>query len=82
MISNLKEKNKINIPLICIVTDYAPHRTWINKNVDAYIVADDKMNLEMVTVGDCIDNFKMKGKVAIINDGKVIGFEEGEQKNG
>lgn len=42
----------------------------------------DKMNLEMVTVGDCIDNFNMKGKVTVINDGKVIGFEEGEQKNG
>lgn len=42
----------------------------------------EKMNLEMVTVGDCIDNFNMKGKVAVINDGKVIGFEEGEQKNG
>lgn len=51
MISNLKEKNKINIPLICIVTDYAPHRTWINKNVDAYIVADDKMTLEMKNMG-------------------------------
>ena len=42
----------------------------------------DKMNLEMVTVGDCIDNFNMKGKVAVIIDGKVFGFEEGEQKNG
>ena len=42
----------------------------------------EKMNLEMVTVGDCLDNFEKKGKLAVINDGKVIGFEEGEQKNG
>ena len=42
----------------------------------------ENLNYEVVTVGDCIDNFNMKGKVAVINDGKVIGFEEGEQKNG
>ena len=42
----------------------------------------DKMNLEMVTVGDCLDNLEKKGRSAVINDGEVVGFEEGEQKNG
>ena len=42
----------------------------------------ENLNYEVVTVGDCLDNFEKKGKSAVINDGKVIGFEEGEQKNG
>lgn len=51
MVSNLKGSGDINIPLICIMTDYAPHRTWINKNVDYYIVANDQMIEPMVKMG-------------------------------
>lgn len=43
MVSNLKSVSKIKVPLICLMTDYAPHKTWINEFVDAYIVANDKM---------------------------------------
>lgn len=43
MVSNLKGMGKVEIPLICLMTDYAPHKTWINENVDAYIVANDEM---------------------------------------
>lgn len=51
MISNLKEQELIDIPLICILTDYAPHRTWINKCVDEYIVASEDMIDLMVEMG-------------------------------
>lgn len=43
MISKLKKHKKTNIPLVCIMTDYAPHRTWINNYVDAYVVANENM---------------------------------------
>lgn len=43
MVSKLKSSGKISIPIICVMTDYAPHRTWINKNISAYIVANDGM---------------------------------------
>lgn len=51
MISYLKEKGKIFLPLICVMTDYAPHQTWISKNVDAYIVANDEMKDKMISLG-------------------------------
>lgn len=51
MVSNLKGINNIKIPLICLMTDYAPHKTWINENVNAYIVANDKMVDMMVKMG-------------------------------
>lgn len=51
MISKLKSLQKIGIPLICVMTDYAPHRTWINPCVDAYIVANEGMLEPMVKMG-------------------------------
>ncbi|MGL5380155.1 MGDG synthase family glycosyltransferase [Clostridium sp.] len=51
MTSILKEKEEIKIPLICIMTDYAPHKTWINNKVDAYIVSNEDMMNEMITRG-------------------------------
>ena len=51
MVSNLKESAGIKIPLVCIMTDYAPHKTWINKNVDAYVVSNDDMVDLMVEMG-------------------------------
>jgi processive 1,2-diacylglycerol beta-glucosyltransferase len=48
MISKLKAAHKIDIPLICVMTDYAPHRTWINPKVNAYIVANEGMITPMI----------------------------------
>ena len=33
------------------------------------------MNLEVVTIQDCIDIRDLKGYVTLINDGKVSGFK-------
>ncbi len=43
MASNLKGIENLRTPLVCLMTDYAPHRTWINENVDAYVVSNDSM---------------------------------------
>lgn len=48
MVSYIKARGEINVPLICVITDYAPHKTWITKNVDAYIVASEKMIPRMI----------------------------------
>lgn len=34
------------------------------------------MNLEKVTIEDCVELFYRKGKVAIVDDGQLIGFQE------
>ena len=51
MVSNLKSNNLVKIPLICVMTDYAPHRTWTSPNVDAYIVANSNMVEGMKDMG-------------------------------
>lgn len=37
---------------------------------------DEVLNLEAVTVEDCINNYEYKDRTVILNDGKVIGFED------
>lgn len=51
MISLLKEDGKITVPLICIMTDYAPHRAWIHPYVDSYIVSNEGMVDTMAKMG-------------------------------
>lgn len=36
------------------------------------------MNLEAITIQDCIDMYDLKNQAVILNDGKVIGFTEKE----
>ena len=36
------------------------------------------MELDNITIQDCIDMYNMKSLIAIINDGKVVGFEKEE----
>ncbi len=57
MVSKLKSEKLVNIPIICIMTDYAPHRTWINDDVDAYVVANEEMIEGMYDMG--VPHFKI-----------------------
>ncbi len=43
MVSRLREKNITNIPLISIITDFAPHAAYINPCVSEYIVSSEQM---------------------------------------
>lgn len=38
MVSHLKSKGKINLPVLSIMTDYGPHRAYLASHIDAYIV--------------------------------------------
>ena len=51
MVSHLKRTGVVRAPLICLMTDYGPHRAWIADNVDAYVVSTQDMVPEMVGMG-------------------------------
>ena len=38
------------------------------------------MNMEAITLQDCIDNYEKKDQAVVINDGQVLGFEQVEEK--
>lgn len=43
MLSILKLKLGLNVPVITIITDYAPHNFWFHKGIDAYITANKSL---------------------------------------
>ena len=42
MMGRLKSQNKTDVPVISIVTDFIPHRSYVDEKVDAYIAASDE----------------------------------------
>lgn len=58
MLSSLKQDKKINMPVISLITDFAPHRTYFFPGIDAYITSNDNMNKEIekynIIPTDCI----------------------------
>jgi len=51
MLSSLKERNKLNIPTVAILTDYVVHSLWLDRGMDAFIVANEIMKAEMINRG-------------------------------
>ncbi len=47
----LKVKENLHFPLVSIVTDFAVHKTYINKGVDAYILSSQEMIEQMIERG-------------------------------
>lgn len=44
VLDKYKEKGIINIPIISVITDYTAHPSYIQKNIDAFIVADEDIS--------------------------------------
>lgn len=51
MLSMLKTRGNIQIPVITIITDYATHNFWLHKGIDAYIIPNNNMIDEMIAKG-------------------------------
>lgn len=51
MLSSLKEKNKLKIPTVAILTDYVVHSLWLDNGMDAFVVANEIMKVEMINRG-------------------------------
>ena len=47
IIANLKNKNKINYPIITIITDYNIHSSWINEGTDYYVIPHESLAYNM-----------------------------------
>ncbi len=51
MLSCLKSKGRLNVPVVAVVTDFANHMFWKLEGVDAYVVAHDRIKSEMSQMG-------------------------------
>lgn len=51
MLKKLKDDGKIDVPFVSVLTDFAPHKTYVNDRIDAYIVSSQEMVDSLATYG-------------------------------
>ncbi|MCL1824917.1 MAG: galactosyldiacylglycerol synthase [Betaproteobacteria bacterium] len=48
LLSDLKRRGKIDLPIISVVTDVSPHRFWVHPHIDRYYVASANSERELL----------------------------------
>jgi len=69
-----KENGLVNIPVVSVLTDYTAHPSYIQKNVDAYIVGDEDVSYILKNAGideTKIHSFGIPVSSHFLNDCKV-----------
>lgn len=51
ILSNLKQKKRINYPFISVITDFNIHSSWINEGTDQYVIPHENLNYVMEKLG-------------------------------
>lgn len=51
MVADFKQHHRLSVPLVGILTDYAPHLYWFHDTVDAYVVPSDQVRQRFVLRG-------------------------------
>lgn len=61
MVADYKKTYRINLPLLGILTDYAPHSYWIHDEVDVYIVACEDAKDKLIKNGISPEKINVSG---------------------
>lgn len=51
MLSSLKRRHEIDVPVIAVLTDYITHPSWIQDHIDAFIVSHEDMAESLLSKG-------------------------------
>lgn len=77
MVADYKKTMNVELPLVGVLTDYAPHSYWVYDNVDAYVVPAAETGEQLVKNGILEDRVRPLGipidpKYAVSLDKKAI----------
>ena len=61
MVADFKKQRRLGIPLVGILTDYAPHLYWFHDTVDVYVVPSEQVRQRFVTRGIAASRVKVLG---------------------
>ena len=61
MVADFKKRHRVTIPLVGILTDYAPHLYWFHETVDAYVVPSEQVKQRFLMKGVEADRVKVFG---------------------
>lgn len=59
------------IPLCTVITDYDAHGTWINREVDLYLVSSDEVKSKLLLRGVPIDKIRVTAFRCIRTSGNI-----------
>ena len=51
MVADFKHRHNLSIPLVGVLTDYAPHLYWLHETINAYVVPAEEMKQRFVSNG-------------------------------
>jgi len=61
MVAHYKKENNLDIKLIGVLTDFAPHSFWINEGVDYYVVPSQEAKDRFISKGVHAETIKVFG---------------------
>ena len=61
MVADYKKHHRLNVPLVGVLTDYAPHLYWLHDTVDVYIVPAEEIKQRFMSHGVAEDRVKAFG---------------------
>jgi processive 1,2-diacylglycerol beta-glucosyltransferase len=61
MVADYKKTYNLDIKLIGVLTDYAPHAYWINEGIDYYVVPSQEAKERFINEGVAADKIKVYG---------------------
>lgn len=61
ILSSRKRRGKTDVPLFCVVTDFAVHALWVVENVNCYYVACEEAKRQLLRKGQQDDGIKVTG---------------------
>ena len=75
VIAAFKRKTKINLPLVGVLTDHAPHSYWLHKEVDIYSVPSEETRWALLKKGISGDRIRVNGIPIDMKYQNVLGRE-------
>ena len=61
LLAALKERGKIKLPLVGVLTDFGVHNYWISPQVDLYLVPSEEVRRKMIRVGVSESRIRVTG---------------------
>ena len=61
MLADFKKRHRLPVPLVGILTDYAPHLYWFHDTVDVYVVPSEQVKQRFITRGIEASRVKVLG---------------------
>ena len=61
VVADFKKHHGLRIPLVGVLTDYAPHLYWFHDTVDIYVVPSESVKQRFITRGVAADRVKVLG---------------------